>query len=889
MSEKVMSGTLSADIHLLGDLLGQIIREQHGADAFELVERVRLRAKTRRSGDASAGEALQDEIEGLSLASQRVLLKAFGNYFQLINIAEDEERIRVLRQREAGGVPAESLEEAIRGLHNAGLSAAQMRDLLDDFRVRLVLTAHPTEAKRKEVLVKLQHITEMLQKHSAPDVLPREAERLERALAEEIEELWQTRPTRAAQPSVHDEVDFGVFFLTSVIMDITVDLLEELRGVLRRTYPHADWSNIGSPLQFASWVGGDRDGNPFVTPQVTLDTIATLREAAKQVYRADILFLREHLTQSIDEVGMQQDLMDAFPAGGSLAQRYPGEYYRQQMHLIRERLEADSYRRSADLLSDLQAVQTSLMHHSGMRVALGSVNRVIDRVRTFGLHLVPIEVRDDARRNAAALAELLRAYEISDDYLALPEEAKQALLTREIGNPRPLFPNELQFSEATNDVISVWRMIATVHQQYSPAAIDSVIASMSQQASDVLTMLLFAREVGIDQQVDIVPLFETIDDLDRGPQIMTTLFENPAYAMHLRSRGMRQQVMIGYSDSSKDGGYIASSWGLYRAQDALAVACQHAGISLELFHGRGGSIGRGGGPANHAILAQPPAAVQGRIRITEQGEVIAYRYNNPEIARRHLHQVLHASLLATALPRGSGVQPTWLDAMDRMSLTSLAAYRSLIYETPEFMEYWNQATPIQELGRLRIGSRPAKRSSGGFAAIRAIPWVFSWMQNRAIIPSWYGVGRALETFGAEDGSLATLRMMYHEWPFFNTVIRNVQLDLAKTDLGIASLYNSLVGDEALAEEIFTRIAEEYERAKLWICRVIEENDLLDHTPVMKRSIERRNPYVDPLSYIQVALLRRLRSIDPESADYQAVLDAVLASINGVAAGMKTTG
>ncbi|MCZ7545616.1 MAG: phosphoenolpyruvate carboxylase [Anaerolineae bacterium] len=890
-NESKPSTPLSADIRLLGHLLGQIIREQHGADAFDLVEAVRLTAISCRAGEQGALDCLTDIIDDLDLDALHVLIKAFGIYFQLINIAEDQQRIRVLRAREADGALGESLAAAFQALHAAGFTGAQVRALLAGLRVRLVLTAHPTEAKRKEVLARLRRIAQMLDvRDRQKTLLAREAARLEAVLAEEIEALWQTRPTRASSPSVADEVDFGVYFLTSVIMDAAVDLYAELRECLRQYYPEEDWAELPPLLQYASWVGGDRDGNPAVTPEVTLQTLATLREAARRVYLEEVTALRDHLTHSVDETGVTNALRASIGGEPEIAARYAGEVYREKMALTRARLLADGYASGAALLADLRTVQESLAQHRSTRVACGMLGRLIEKVRLFGLHLAPLEVRDDARQNAAALAELFRYYGLADDYEALPETEKQALLAREIANPRPLFPLEPAFSEATNNVIATWRMIAQAHRRYGAEVIDTVIASMTRQPSDVLVLLLLAHEVGIDSHVDLVPLFETIADLWHAPLVVAALFQNAAYRQHLEGRGMRQPVMVGYSDSSKDGGYLASAWELYRAQHTLAGACKAHGVHLELFHGRGGSIGRGGGPTNRAILAQPPASMQGRIRITEQGEVIAYRYNNQEIARRHLHQVMHATLIATALPTEDGGESAWWSAMNAMSATALEAYRALVYETSGFVAYWGQATPIHELTRLPIGSRPAKRRAGGFEAVRAIPWVFSWTQSRAIIPSWYGVGYALEAFCAthSDG-LETLRTMYRAWPFFNAVVENVQLDLAKADMRIAAMYNRLAEDARLAAAIFARVTEEHQRAQTWICRVIGQEKLLDNTPVMQRSIARRNPYVDPLNFIQVALLRQLRQSEPDMPEHAALLDAVLATVNGIAAAMKTTG
>lgn len=886
------SNQLSTDIHLLGDLLGDIIREQHGDDAFDLVEYVRGKAKARRKGnDPNASESLLTATENLDLDHKRILIKAFSNYFQLINIAEDLQRIRVLRQRERSGPVDESIEQAIVALKNAGTTPAQMRDLLGKICVRLVLTAHPSEAKRKEVLIKLRHIAEMMMERNPSELTPTEERTLTKALSEEIEELWQTRTTRSTGAKVSDEVDFGVYFLTTTVMDVLVDIYTDLRESLERAYPGEDWSDLPGLLRYASWIGGDRDGNPNVTADVTLETLKTQREAARAAYLHEVLTLREHLTQSVDEVPVSEALRDSLTGDAELAMLYPGEVYRQKMHEIYNRLENDQYTVTEELLNDLLVVRDSLRANKGSHVADGMLRRLIRKVRLFGLHLAPLDIREDARLQRAALDEMFRYYGMAEDYLNLPEVEKQKLLEQEIASPRPFFPPDPAFDETTNRVINTWRMIAKAHRKYGKSAIDTVISSMSQQPSDVLAMLMLAEEVGIQDDVDIVPLFETIDDLHNSIEVMTTLFENAAYRSHLEKRGMRQQIMLGYSDSGKDGGYLASNWNLFLSQEGLAELCERYGVSLELFHGRGGSIGRGGGPTNRAILSQPPNSMRGRIKITEQGEVIAYRYSNEAIARRHLHQVMNAVFLAAGMPPAAPAKQEWRDAMTFLAEAGKVAYRAFVYETPRFGDYWQQATPINELARLPISSRPAKRKKGGdFMDIRAIPWVFSWMQSRAIVPSWYGVGSALDKFSAErpDG-IALLRSMYREWPFFRALVDNVQLDLAKADMGIAGLYASLVKEDDLRDLIFNRMKQEHERARAGIAEILEQSELLARTPVMQTSIERRNPYVDPLNFIQVSLLRELRALQPDTPDYEAVLSAVLSTVNGIAAGMKTTG
>ncbi|MEP7290489.1 MAG: phosphoenolpyruvate carboxylase [Chloroflexota bacterium] len=895
MTETDLTSAMSGDIKLLGNLLGLVIREQHGSEGFRLVEQVRAEARARRKGEEGAEEALRSTIDQLDAPSLDVLIKAFSNYFQLINIAEDQQRIRVLRSREAKGPLGESIESAVADLRAAGVDAAQMRDLLDHLRVRLVVTAHPSEAKRKEVLVKLRQIAQkMAWKDEQRLVLPRELRDMEANITEEIEELWQTRPTRASRPKVEDEVDFGLYFITSVIMDVTLDIYGDLQYALNMHYPEGDWSQLPPVLQFASWIGGDRDGNPNVTADVTLGTLATLRQAARQVYLNEIAFLRDHLTQSTDEIGVSPELMErvenlAFP------ERSSDEVYRLMMGLIWEKLNRDEYPTHDDLLVDLNVVRDSLHSNNGEYVASGTLHRLMQKVRLFGLHLVPLDVREDARLHRSTVAELLAYYGQTEKYEDMPEAEKQALLTHEITNPRPFFPLDPNFSDTTNRVIATWRVIARAHKRYGTAVIDSVIASMSTAPSDTLTMLLFAREVGVQDHVDLAPLFETIEDLRAAPKVMEELFANSEYHKHLAIRGMRQQIMLGYSDSNKDGGYFASNWNLYTAQQALAEVCGQHGVKLELFHGRGGSIGRGGGPTNRAILSQPPKAFQGPVKITEQGEVIAYRYGNEAIARRHLQQVMNAVLTALGTPGRTEAshqveaRPEWREAMDALSHISEDTYRKFVYETPGFLDYWYAATPINELARLPIGSRPAKRSKGGFESIRAIPWMFSWMQSRAIIPSWYGVGTALESVSKNGGGIDLLQQMYHDWSFFNALIENVELDIAKADMPIAALYASLVPDEHIREEIFSNMQAEHARAREQICAIMGQKELLDHTPVMRLSIERRNPYVDPLNYIQVTLLRRLRALEAGTEESDALLDSMLASVNGIAAGMKTTG
>jgi phosphoenolpyruvate carboxylase len=877
-----MTPPLSRDIKLLGGLLGQIIEEQHGAEALALVETIRLLARDRRAGDPAAAAQLIETIQQTTFEQKRILIKAFSNFFQLINIAEDRQRIRVLREREAAGTLKETIDSAIATLKEKGTPASTIEHLLGQLRLRFVLTAHPSEAKRTEVLIKQRQIAELLAELDQPGLLPREQATLEARIAEEIEELWQTRPVRAAERQVSDEVAFGKYFLVSSIMDAVVDLYEELYAALARHYPETHWADLHRLLRYGSWIGGDRDGNPNVTPEVTLETIATMRRAARDVYLSDLRFLADHLTQDSAEFGAAESL----PGDPAIAARHPEERHREAVEAICQRLTRDEYPSRMELIDDLKVLRDSLRQHGGRRVAEGRLRHLLRKVRLFGLHLAPLDVREDARLQARALGQLFESYGVVERWADLAEEAKQQLLAREIKGRRPLFPADPQsLPDDTRRVIETWRMVAEAHRRFVPGVIDAFIVSMCRQPSDVLSLLLLAKEVGVQQDLDLVPLFETIEDLRAAPAIMEAVFGNAVYRRHIETRGNRQQVMLGYSDSSKDGGYLASNWELYRAQAALAEVCDRHGVNLELFHGRGGSIGRGGGPASRAIQSLHPSALRGGIKITEQGEVIAYRYLNPQIARRHLHQVLSAAILTLNETGPHQDRAEWRTAMEELSEVGRQVYRALVYDDPDFLAFWQQSTPIQELGQLRISSRPARRGTGGFADMRAIPWVFSWMQNRAILPSWYGIGSAFEAFEKQPGGLELLQSMYKEWQFFRAVIDNAELDVAKADMGIAELYAGLVQPEQAGRRIFQAIAAEHDRTKRMLLAITGQQELLDSSKAIQMSIDRRNPYVDPLNFVQVELLAAQRR-SPESRE---VLDQILSTINGIAAGMKTTG
>ncbi len=926
---------LSATIRFLGDTLGQVIIDQAGQQAFELEERVRTLSKELRAKhNAAQMDEMRALIAGLSIAEAEDLIKAFSTYFALVNLSEQMQRLWVLRDRHQShpGEPRpESIAAAVATLRRRGVAAEAIQEWLDTACILPVFTAHPTEARRRTTLEKLRRLADLIELHHHGAASDFEASEVARGVHEEIIGLWQSDDVRVVRPTVIDEVKNGLFYFESGIIDLIPRLYRELEYELQRHYPDHTWY-VPPLLRFGSWMGGDRDGNPNVTPDVTVESIRLMRIAALRHHLRAIEDLSHRLSASTRQVSVTDELLasielDAaiFPeVAAGFSRSIPFEPYRQKCTLIHEKLlrslahaercEPDwgshahlppfgsFYHRSGELLADLRLIERSLRANAGSAVADGVLHDIIRQVEVFGLHMATLDIRQHSERHSAAVGEILATAGVCADYEALPEAERAALLAREIANPRPLIPTHLIYGDETNEVVQTFRTIAAILEQLSPQAIETYIVSMTRGASDILAVLLLAREAGLVRPAQgisllhIVPLFETEADLDGGAAIMDQLFDLPIYREQLRVRGETQEVMIGYSDSNKDVGYIAANWALYQAQRALRDLAARRGIRLRLFHGRGGAVGRGGGPANRAILAQPPGSVGNQIRITEQGEVIADRYGLPLLAQRHLEQVINAVLLVGFTAQESP-DPRWEAALERLATLSREQYRAMVYGRTDFVPYFRTATPIAEISRLKIGSRPAsRRNTDRIEDLRAIPWVFSWMQSRHTLPGWFGLGHALEAFVAnapEGGTspeerLVLLQEMYDHWPFFRALIDNAQMILGKADMPIARHYAELVPDQQLANTMFAAIQAEYTCATHMICRVARIKHLLDNSAVLQHSIARRNPYVDPLSYVQVELLRRLRAA-PDGAEHPAIEDAILLSINGIAAGLKNTG
>ncbi len=906
---------LRRDVNLLGSLLGEVLREQGGEELFAAVEHVRKTAIALRS----AGSAGQPEMADLlawaeAQPTDRLLhvVRAFSVYFHLINLAEQHHRVRTLRERERADPPLhESIEAALVALRERGVEAATICAALQRLQVCPVLTAHPSETRRRTLLYHLEQASRLIVALDDRRLTERERSRLLEELRARITLLWQTAEARAERPSVLDEVRSMLAVLVGPIYEMAPAFWRALETAVARVYPEIGPLELPGVLRFGSWVGGDRDGNPAVTPAVTRAAAQLAHVAILRRYQDEVQRLGHDLSVSQRLVGAAPKLLDSIEQdrealGLQPVRAWADEPYRRKLGLIAERLrrtesgQPGAYASPEEFLADLRQVQESLETHRGGHIAAGALRDLLRRVELFGFHLAELEVRQHAARHASAVAELLGLAGLPG-YLALDEASRQRLLVERLAAPPLALPREA-LSPETREVLETLEAIAEIQRLHGPRACQTYVISMTRAPSDVLNLLFLARECGLAawgggrerawSRLDIVPLFEQIEELDRCREVLACVLALEPYRAALEARGARQQVMVGYSDSNKDGGYLSANWRIYCAQQALARVAAVAGVELIIFHGRGGAIGHGGGPMGRAILARPPEARSLSLKVTEQGEVVFSHYLDPAIAERHLEQVVHA-LLRSALEREQSDPPDeWVEVMERLAEASQQAYEELVKGTPGFLELFTSITPFRELETLNLASRPVTRSAGQGAGlrledVRAIPWVFSWTQARINLPGWFGLGTAL---GAEleSGGLHRLRAMYRGWPFFAAVLDNAQVSLATADLSCARLYATLAGNE---RSLFERIVAEYRRSAAAILEVTGQRALLERATVLPRLIKLRNPYVDALHVAQVALLRRYRALpaDASPAERTRLLDAIHHSINGIAAGLQVAG
>lgn len=911
---------LMEDIRLLGRILGDTIREQEGKDAYELVERVRkLSVAYRLKSDAQAGRALDRLLKSLSSDQMVSVIRAFSYFSHLANIAEDRHHVRRREVHESRGDLQEgSLAMAFERLAQADIRASEIARTLQHAYISPVLTAHPTEVQRKSILDAERAIAELVEQR---DDLRTERDRAENEalIRARVTQLWQTRMLRTAKLTVADEIENALSYYQSTFLRQIPKLYREVEQLL---HGH----EVGNFFRMGNWIGGDRDGNPFVT-EATLQM--ALRRQAETVLR---FYLTEvHLLGS--ELSMSALLAPVTPAMQALAERSPDtnehrldEPYRRALTGIYARLAAtlhdltgtealrhavapqDPYLAPAEFLADLRVIEASLRSHHAQALIGPRLAPLIRAVQVFGFHLATVDLRQSSDKHEAVIAELLKAAKIEKDYSALAEDARRALLVRLLNDARPLRVRAAQYSEHAQAELAIFETAGRMLQRFGRDALRHYIISHTEDVSDLLEVLVLMKETGLVRgelhehavtDLIVVPLFETIGDLRNAAPIMRAYYELPGIAAMMKASGAEQDIMLGYSDSNKDGGSFTSNWELYRAEIALVelfgeLGREH-GLTLRLFHGRGGTVGRGGGPSYQAILAQPPGTVNGQIRLTEQGEVIASKYAHPEIGRRNLETLVAATLEATLLHPTKSAPKAFIEAADAISAASFAAYRRLVYETQGFTDFFFSATPIREIAELNIGSRPASRkATRAIEDLRAIPWSFSWGQCRVALPGWCGFGSAIEAFLGKEAKqrkerLALLQKMHRQWPFFRTLLSNLDMVLAKSDLGIASRYLELVEDRKLGQRIFKLIQAEWQRAYDAVSLITGEKTRLASNPTLARSIEHRFPYLDPLNHLQVELMRRYRASRDGDPGVERVKRGIHISINGVAAGLRNTG
>lgn len=896
-------GLLANDVDFLATALGDVLKELEGRRLFELVERVRHLTKgLRAGGGADAARELDELLASLDTATAEKLVRAFTVYFQLVNLAEEVHRVRVNRHREAGATldepRSESLAAAIRELERRGWTRQETADFLRDLDLQLTVTAHPTEVKRYTVRLKIERIGEALRRLQEVELAPRAARELRERIYAEIATLWLTREVAPDRPQVLDEVKSALYYFRRSLLEAVPRIMADLEEALADYFPDAnDQGHLGPApepptplLRFRSWIGGDRDGNPYVTPSVMREAFELQAGVANEAYVADVEGLVQRLSQWEGRTMLTDEFRTALEARDARAgatARFEGEPYRRWLEHLFVALKAEGEAPgaypggAAGYRADLALLEAALRFGHGARPAEAFLRPAMRRAAAFGFVLAPLDVREHSTQYEAAMTSVLAAAGVHPDYASLPERDRVEVLARELASARPLLAPGAAVNAEAERALAFLREFRRVEEQLGPDAHGSTIVSMTAGVSDVLEALLLAKEAGVTA-IEATPLFETLADLEAAPGIMRELFAVEPYLAHVRRRGV-QEVMIGYSDSNKDVGFVTATWALYRAQDELAAVCREFGVPLRLFHGRGTSIGRGGGPAGQALLAQPPGTVAGRMRLTEQGEALADRYSDPDLAHRHLEQVLHAFILASAGAReeSAALEPRYRAAMDAAAEAAMARYRALTRD-PEFMEFFQQVTPIEELARLNLGSRPTRRAGAPtMENLRAIPWVFAFTQCRANLPGWYGLGAALSAIEPELAA-----EMYRAWPFFTTMIDFAQMSLAKADMPIFGAYLSLV--EPRLRRFGTLIERHHAETVAAVERVTGA-PLLGNDPVLARALVLRNPYVDPISRLQVELLRRLRRHPPEGPEAEALAYGVMLSLLGVSAGMRNTG
>ncbi|CAN5323705.1 phosphoenolpyruvate carboxylase [soil metagenome] len=905
------------DIRLLGAILGDTVREQNGDEIFDLVERSRVESFRVRRSEIDRAE-LSALFDGIDAKTAIPVIRAFTHFALLANVAEDIHRERRRAIHVAAGEPPQdsSLAATYLKLDAADLDAATVADALTGALVSPVITAHPTETRRRTIFDTQHRITELMRLRSAGLTSTGDGQEIDFELRRQILMLWQTALIRLSRLKIQDEIETGLRYYPAAFFEVIPQVNAEVRRALQARWPEAEL--LPAPiLRPGSWIGGDRDGNPNVTAEVVRLATGSAAYTAFQHYFTELTALEEELSMSARLVQISAELTALADTCEEPARA--DEPYRRALRVIHARLTATAaevldrqpehqldlglprYLAPAELVADLDVVDASLRAGGSALLADDRLARLREAVHVFGFHLSGLDMRQNSEVHEEVVAELLAWAGVHEDYASLPEDERVAVLVTELSTRRPLVAEHAELSELARKELDIVKAGARAVEVFGPNAVPNYIISMCQSVSDMLEAALLLKEAGLldasgdapYSPVGIVPLFETIDDLQNGAAIMTAVLSLPLYRAMVHARGESQEVMLGYSDSNKDGGYLAANWALYRAELDLVEMARATGIRMRLFHGRGGTVGRGGGPSYDAILAQPPGAVQGSLRITEQGEIIAAKYAEPRIAHRNLETLVAATLESTLLDMdglGDSADAAY-ELLDDLAARAQRAYSELVHDTPGFVEYFKESTPVSEIGALNIGSRPTSRKpTTSISDLRAIPWVLAWSQSRVMLPGWYGTGTAFAEYVAEGGDeqearLEVLRDLYRRWPFFATVLSNMAQVLAKADMGLAARYSELVDDEALRHRVFDKIVAEHDRTIAMFKAITGHDDLLADNPALARSVFNRFPYLEPLNHLQVELLRQYRS----GATDERVQRGILLTMSGLATALRNSG
>lgn len=917
-TQQGFSEHLSGAIKLLGDTLGEVIIEHEGIRTFSDVEAIRSLAKGIRTAP-SQDEAIKmiESIKSMNLKQLSHIIKAFTTYFHLVNEAEKGEIIRVNQEREIKATKdlprKESITHAIYLLKEQGLTAKEVQDILNQLNIQPVFTAHPTEVKQIEMIETLNNISRKVHEYKHGVHSEMDEKRLKDEIKQMVTILWLSPGTRSEKPTPVEEVQNVLYFILESVFETVPRLHSELGHALQVYYPDCKFK-LPTLIKFGSWVGGDRDGNSNITPEVTEQVVKIHSKAVfkKYIEKVDTLIREIFISNNANEKLLQSIERDRKLTGDNY--HIPAQPYKVKLLYVRKKLEntlnsldsnttyTGKYNDVDEFIEDLKLISESLRENNiGIITEVGTLPGLIIQANAFGFYLTELDVREHSEEHQNAITEILDKNKVGNKpYSQLQEEEKIQLLTDLIHSEKKLSLQEQKYNDKTTSILKVFQAIGKCQNLLGHGAVRCYITSFTKEVSDLLEVMLLAKEAGliqvkqtssgftIDGSLDIVPLFETIDDLKNSHLLMGNLFANKIYKEYVKSRGNFQEIMLGYSDSSKDGGYLAANIELYNAQALLKEVCNKFDISFRFFHGRGGSIGRGGGQAGKAIQSLPNGAINGKIRVTEQGEVISARYSNKDIAHRQLESIIHSIILASVDKKRDSVTSEYVDLLQRLATRAKAKYRDLVYDDLQFWNFYTQVTPINFISQLKIGSRPAKRKGvEKIEDLRAIPWIFSWTQTRIMLPSWYGIGTAFNEV-IQNGGIECLKEMYEKCPFFTTVIDNCQISLAKADMLAANNYLNLVEPQELGIRIFLKVAEEYELTRNTLLAITSQNEILDNNPVIQNSIRLRNPYTDPLNYAQVELLNRLKSANT-TKEQEEVISAIFLSINGVAAAMQETG